>query len=476
MSEITTHPASLHATANATTIAAEQSPASVADVADPPRPFYWGAATAAYQIEGSPQADGAGRCVWDEFSRTPDAVFAGDTGDLACDHYHRWPQDVELMRELGLGAYRFSIRWPRILPEGVGSVNQKGLAFYDRLVDGLLEAGIEPFPTLFHWDMPAALQRRGGWSNRDVASWFAEYTIAVTNVLGDRIKRWTTFNEPFVVAEQGHLVGVHAPGIRNVYATCSAIHNQLRAHVAAVRVIKANIADAEVGIVLHNAAAFPASSSPEDVLAAEVAHQWHNYPLFADPLVHGRYPLELEQLLRPYMPDGYEDDMPGLQHRPDFLGMNYYSGYRAQRDAQRWLGFSARPEPEMPRTAMDWIIRPEGLHAVLKRAHEDYNLPSIYVTENGAAFDDVRHGSTVEDDDRIAYLDGHIRAVLQARDEGVPVHGYFVWSLFDNFEWACGYEKRFGIVYIDFETQERIVKQSGHFYSRLAREGRAALS
>jgi beta-glucosidase len=433
--------------------------------------FYWGAATAAYQIEGSPHADGAGRCVWDEFSHTQGNTYLGQTGDIACDHYHRWPEDIAVMRELGLGAYRFSIRWPRVLPDGVGKINPKGLAFYDRLVDGLLEAGIEPFLTLYHWDMPAALQRRGGWSNRDVADWFGEYTEAVVGALGDRVHWWMTLNEPFVVAEQGHLVGAHAPGIRNVYATCFSIHNQLRAHVEAARIIKASVPGASVGLALHNASVEPASGRPADLAAAERAHAWHNFPLFLEPLVNGRYPTALEDRLRPYLPDGYEGDLEGLRMPPDFAGMNYYAGYLAREDDSRWLGFNGIEEPNAPRTAMDWIIRPDGLRSLLMRAHESYHLPALFITENGAAFDDLRQGSTVDDPERLAYLDSHIRAVLRARDEGVPIEGYFVWSLFDNFEWARGYEKRFGIVYIDFETQERVIKRSGRWYSQLARDG-----
>src|SRR5579875_248692 len=252
--------------------------------------FYWGAATAAYQIEGSPLADGAGRCIWHEFAHTPGTIVDGDTGDRACDHYHRFAEDVALMRDMGLDAYRFSLRWSRILPDGTGRVNPAGLDFYDRLIDTILDSGLEPFVTLYHWDLPAALQRRGGWSNRDLAGWFADYAQLVAERLGDRIRWWTTLNEPFVVAEQGHLVGAHAPGVRNIYATGDAIHNQIRAHVAASRALKSVLPNAEVGIVLHNSAVWPAHDSEGDVAAAAVAHAWHNYPLFLEPLVYGRYP------------------------------------------------------------------------------------------------------------------------------------------------------------------------------------------
>ena len=433
--------------------------------------FYWGASTAAYQIEGSPLADGAGRCVWHEFSHTPNTVENGDNGDVACDHYHRRDEDVALMRELGLGAYRFSIRWPRILPDGTSGVNLQGLNFYDRLIDQLLAAGIEPFVTLHHWDLPAALQRRGGWSNPDVSEWFAHYVSVVAGRLGDRVRHWITLNEPFVVAEQGHLVGAHAPGIRNIYATGHAIHNQLRAHAAAWRVLKSSFPQSQVGIALHNAAVYPATGALADVEATERANAWHNYPLFLEPLVNGRYPASLEDRLAPYLPKDYENDMEGLRIEPDFAGMNYYAGYLVRNDPSTWLGFQSVDEPAAPRTAMDWIIRPDGLRDILVEADRRYKLKSLYVTESGAAFDDLVVAGEVDDVERLVYLKEHIAATLAARDEGVPVRGYFVWSLFDNFEWARGYAMRFGIVHIDFATQERLVKSSGRWYSELARTG-----
>ena len=444
--------------------------------ADSSANFYWGAATAAYQIEGSPLADGAGRCVWHEFSHTPGTTYRGQTGDVACDHFHRYAEDIDIMRRLGLGAYRFSIRWPRVLPEGIGKVNPKGIAFYDRLLDAVLAANLEPFVTLHHWDFPSTLHRLGGWMNRDAAEWLAEYATVMADTLGDRVTWWSTMNEPFVVAEQGHLLGAQAPGMRNIYATGHAIHNQLRAHVLAYRAIKAVRPDATVGIVLSNAGVSPASESEDDVHASELAHSWHNFPLYLEPLFHGRYPTGIDQLIGQYLPAEYEADMDALSIPPDFVGLNYYSGYKVRSDATRWAGFSAEEEPDAPRTNMDWIIRPEGLSHLLTRAHESYELPAIFVTENGAAFEDRREGNTVHDPERIAYLEAHIAEVLRAKKEGVPVRGYFVWSLLDNFEWARGYEKRFGIVYVDFETQERVVKDSGHWYGELARGANSSLS
>jgi len=434
--------------------------------------FYWGAATAAYQIEGSPLADGAGSCVWHEFSHTPGTTHQGQNGDVAADHYHKWPADIELMKDLGLSSYRFSVRWPRILPEGTGAVNSAGIAFYDRLVDRLLEAGIEPFVTLFHWDLPAALFRRGGWSNPDIANWFGEYAAVVGNALGDRVKYWMTLNEPFVVASEGHLTGNHAPGMRNIFQACHCVHNQIRAHVAGFHALKAMGPKLSVGLALHDTGVWPASDSEQDVAAAERAEAWHNFPLFVDPLVYGRYPPALESRLREYLPRGYEADMDALRAPPDFLGLNYYFGYYVRNSTDNWLGYSVVDEPDMPQTSIaGWTIRPEGLHRIITQAHVRYKLPAIYVTENGASYDDTPEGKTVHDEERKSYLKSHVAAVLQAKDEGVPVQGYFVWSFLDNFEWALGYSRRFGIVYVDYETQERIVKDSGLWYSELARTG-----
>lgn len=431
--------------------------------------FRWGAATAAYQIEGWPLADGAGACIWHEFSHTPGTTYAGHTGDLATDHYHRWPEDIALMRDLGLSAYRFSIRWPRLLPEGVGRPNPAGLAFYDRLVDALLAAGLEPFVTLYHWDLPATLQHRGGWANRDSAGWLGEYAALAGRVLGDRVKRWITLNEPLVVAVDGHLRGRHAPGMRNIYVTARAVHHQLLGHVAAYRALKATNGDLAVGITLSNTAVWPATDGGEDVRAAEIAHAWQNFPLFLEPLTFGRYPAELEGRLATYLPDRYEADLQGIRLPPDFVGLNYYSGNRVRHDPASRLGFATAREPEAPRTEMGWIIRPEGIHRILTQAHARYHLGSVFVTENGAAFADGRDDGGVHDPERTAYLKAHIREVLRAREEGVPVDGYFVWSLLDNFEWALGYSRRFGIVYVDYATQERIVKDSGHWYAGFAR-------
>jgi|SRR5579875_238114 len=434
--------------------------------------FYWGAATASYQVEGSLLADGAGRCIWDEFAHTPGTISDGSTGDVAADHYRKWKDDVALMSSLGLNAYRFSVRWPRALPEGRGKVNKAGLAFYDRLVDSLLSAGIEPFVTLYHWDLPAALLRLGGWSNPDIAGWFADYTATVASALSDRVSFWLTLNEPFVVACEGHLTGAHAPGLRNIYQACHCLHNQLRAHVAATRAIKSIAPGAQVGLSLHNAAVWPASESPQDIAAAERAEAWHNFPMFLGPLVYGAYPEAIERRLAPYLPARYGDDMDDICLPPDFVGLNYYFGYLARHSKQSWLGFEATEHPTASKTAMGWGILPQGLHRVVTQAHEDYKLPAIFITENGAAFPDTVVAGAVHDTERTAYLRSHITAALRAREEGAPVKGYFVWSLLDNFEWAHGYTKRFGLVYVDYPTQRRVVKDSGNWYAKVATTGK----
>ena len=433
--------------------------------------FYWGAATAAYQVEGSPLADGSGSCIWHEFSHTPGTTFKGQTGDVAADHYHTWREDIALLQAMGLTAYRFSVRWPRVLPEGKGDVNRSGLDFYDRLVDGLLAAGIEPFLTLYHWDLPSALFRLGGWSNPDIADWFSEYAAVLAGLLSDRVHYWFTVNEPFVVSAEGHLVGNHAPGMRNIYQAGASIHHQLRAHVAAYHALKAVDPQASVGLTMHNAAVWPATPSEEDAAAAERAECWHNFPLFCEPLVYGRYPPAIEDRLGPFLPKGYENDMDALRVPPDLLGLNYYHSYSVRDSRDSWLGFAGVQEPDASKTTMGWAFRPEGLHKIITQAHEQYKLPAIYITENGASFDDRLEGDAVHDLDRKAYLKSHIAATLQAKEEGVPVKGYFVWSFLDNFEWALGYSKRFGIVYVDYESQARTLKDSGHWYSELARTG-----
>ena len=432
-----------------------------ADTPTFPADFIWGAATASYQIEGAAHEDGRGESVWDRFSATPGKVRGGDTGEIACDFYHRYGDDVRLMRELGLDAFRFSISWPRVLPAGRGAVNQAGLDFYDRLVDALLAQGIEPFPTLFHWDTPQALEDRGGWPARETAEAFVEYTEAVVARLGDRVRYWATHNEPWVHAWIGHSWGEHAPGRTSEADAVAAAHHLLLSHGWAVEAIRRAAPDAQVGIVLNLSAAYPHSPSPEDEAAAwEVDGQGNRW--FLDPLFRGSYPadqLERNEIVAPLVRDG---DLEAIATPIDFLGVNNYFRFLVGAGPE---GPMLVANPEAKHTEMGWEVYPDGLYRLLVRVAKDYAPPAIYVTENGAAFGDVRvHDGRVHDPERIDYLDTYVDAVARAVADGAPVKGYFVWSLFDNFEWGHGYSKRFGLVYVDYPTQERVPKDSFYWY------------
>jgi beta-glucosidase len=436
-----------------------------------PSGFLWGTATAAYQIEGAWDEDGKGESIWDRFSHTPGNVQDGDRGDVACDHYRRWRDDIALMRELGLQAYRFSISWPRVLPKGVGAVNQAGLDFYDRLVDGLLEAGITPFVTLYHWDLPQVLQDKGGWANRASAAAFAHYADVVSRRLGDRVKNWITHNEPWCTSFLGYWVGVHAPGIRNGPALLAA-HHVLLSHGQAVPVLRANSPGAHVGITLNFSPAHPASDSEDDRAAARRYDGFFNR-WFLDPLYGRGYPADMIELygsMAPKIPDG---DLETIAAPTNFLGVNYYNREVIRDDpgAPPLRTASVRPEGEY--TAMDWEVYPDALCELLMRLHRDYAPGRLYVTENGAAYDDmVAPDGGVHDERRTRYLARHFAAAHAAIAEGVPLAGYFVWSLMDNFEWAYGYSKRFGVVYVDYPTQRRVAKDSALFYRDvIARNG-----
>jgi beta-glucosidase len=426
-----------------------------------PHDFIWGAATASYQIEGAVREDGRGESVWDRFCATPGKVRNGESGEIACDFYHRYRDDIALMRELGLDAFRFSVAWPRVLPEGRGKVNAAGLDFYDRLVDELLANGIEPVPTLFHWDTPQALEDAGGWPARATAEAFVEYADVVVGRLGDRVRRWTTHNEPWVVAWIGHAWGEHAPGRTSEADAVATAHHLLLAHGWAVQAIRAAAPDAEVGITLNLAHAYAASESPEDEAAAwRVDGEGNRW--FLDPLFRGSYPsdlLERNELVAPFLRDG---DLEAIATPLDFLGVNNYFRFVVS-------GAGELPhivhDPEAQRTDMGWEVYPDGLHRLLVRVAADYSPPAIYVMENGAAFPDVRiHDGRVHDPERVGYLESHVEAVARAVADGAPVKGYFVWSLLDNIEWARGYAKRFGIVYVDYPTLERVPKDSFYWY------------
>ena len=431
-----------------------------------PSDFLWGVATASFQIEGAAREDGRSQSIWDTFCRVPGAVANGDTGDVACDHYHRWPEDIALMRELGVGAYRFSIAWPRVMPDGA-TPNAAGIAFYDRLVDALLEAGIRPFATLYHWDLPQVLQDRGGWPERATAERFAEYAGTVAAALGDRVGDWMTLNEPFCAGWLGHLEGVMAPGIRDLRAAVPATHHLHLGHGLAAAAIRAESPGAaRVGVVCNLSPTEAASDSEADVAAARRADGHHNR-WFMDPLFGRGYPADMVEAYG-VDPPVRPGDEATIAAPLDFFGLNYYSRAVVVADDEHPAGFRQVPVPGATTTDMGWEVYPDGLRELIERVAAEYAPPVIYVTENGSAWPDaVAADGSVDDPDRVAYLDAHIAACARALEEGAPLRGYFAWSLLDNFEWAYGYAKRFGLVHVDYATQRRTMKSSGRRYAAL---------
>jgi beta-glucosidase len=435
-----------------------------------PHGFLWGTATSAHQIEGGFAEEGRGESIWDRFAATPGRISDGSDASVACDHYHRWRDDVRLLQWLGVGAYRFSVAWPRIMPAGRGRVSDTGLDFYDALVDALLDSGIRPFVTLYHWDLPQPLQDQGGWSARDTATTFADYATAVARRLGDRVRYWITHNEPWCAASLGHEMGEHAPGHRDAGEALRAAHHLLLSHAWAVETLRAHAAEAEVGITLNLAPAWPASPSAADGDAARhfdgSFNRW-----YLDPLFRGFYPEDaiadrvrrgdLEGHDLPFVRAG---DLQAIATPLDFLGVNYYSRVvvRAGADGEP---VAKRVVPEEELTEMGWEVFPQGLYELLVRLEREYRPAKIYITENGAAFhDEIDTSGKISDVRRIDYLHAHLAAAHRAISEGVPLQGYFVWSLLDNFEWAHGYTKRFGLYWVDFATQRRIRKQSAFWY------------
>jgi beta-glucosidase len=420
--------------------------------------FVWGASTASYQIEGAVAEDGRGPSIWDVFSHTPGRIKTGETGDVACDHYHRYAEDVDWLAKGGFRAYRFSTAWSRILPAGTGAINPKGLDFYDRLVDALIARGITPWICLYHWDLPQALQERGGWCNRDIAGWFADYARVVVARLKDRVAHWVMLNEPNVHAIFGHGVATHAPGLLGQANVAAALHHQNLAQGTAIAALRAEHPGLRLGTVLNLQPVRPASEREQDRAAAVRFDAMWNRAI-VDPLFKGTYPAALERELAPLVHDG---DLAIVRQRVDMLGLNYYSRmYIAHQPGQpfdAWFG----PAPQhLARTAMDWPIEPQGLYEQLTELRDHYGNPAVYVTENGAAFDDVvEPDGTIADTKRIAYLHEHLAAARQAQRDGVALHGYFVWSLTDNFEWAEGAAKRFGVIRIDYATLRRTPKAS----------------
>jgi len=438
-----------------------------------PPGFGFGAATAAYQIEGAVRADGRTPSIWDTFSHQPGRIAGGDTGDVACEHYDRYRDDVALMARLGLTAYRFSIGWPRVQPGGRGPANPKGLDFYRRLVDELLGAGIEPWATLYHWDLPQELEDAGGWPVRDTADRFADYAALVVDALGDRVPVWTTLNEPWCSAFLGYASGEHAPGRRDPAAAVRAAHHLLLGHGKAAAAIRAAQPGATVGVALNLYAVSAASGTAADADAARRIDGLANR-IFLDPLLRGRYPDDVLADLARVTDLGHlrDGDLATVAAPLSLLGINYYSRYvvaagPAAGPATCWPGSDnvRFVTVDGPVTAMDWAVDPHGLTETLCRVAREYPPVPLYVTENGAAYHDVvGPNGAVDDPDRVAYFDRHLRACLDAIAAGVPLRGYFAWSLLDNFEWSWGYGRRFGLVYVDYPTQRRIIKRSGHRY------------
>ncbi|MFB9991421.1 GH1 family beta-glucosidase [Deinococcus oregonensis] len=433
-----------------------------------PANFLWGVATSAYQIEGATQEDGRGPSIWDTYSRIPGKVLGGESGDVACDHYHRWASDLDLVAGLNLNAYRFSVAWPRIMPEGTGRVNAAGLDFYERLVDGALERGLQPHVTLYHWDLPQALQDRGGWPHPDMPEWFTDYALAVYGRLGNRVASYATFNEPWCTAELGYHVGRHAPGVQDLRASLLASYQIQLAHGSVIRALRAENTRAELGTVLNLYPVDAASGRAEDLHAAQLIDEKLNR-WYLDPIFRGRFPAGAVADYAEAMPEIDLQALASAQQPLDFLGVNYYF--------RQWVseGGASRagpPSPDAERTAMGWEVYPEGLHRLLTDLHREYQAPKYLITENGAAFDDQWNNGEVHDEARTRYLQGHLQQLHRAIQDGVPVGGYFAWSLMDNYEWAYGYSKRFGIVHVDYGTQQRTLKDSAKWYRDFVRRQR----
>jgi beta-glucosidase len=437
-----------------------------------PAAFSWGTATASYQVEGAWNEDGKGESIWDRFAHTPGKILNGDTGDVACDQYHRYREDVALMKELGFGSYRFSISWPRIYPTGKGAVNQKGLDYYNRLVDELLANGIRPFPTLYHWDLPQALQDEGGWANREIVGAFTDYATTCVRALGDRVKNWIVFNEPWVFTFLGYITGIHAPGITDRATGLKAMHNVTLAQASAVRAMRALGTPEAIGTAFSMSASYPSSESEEDRAAAERHHAFAN-DWFLRPAMRGEYPrayLDQEKALAEM--DVRPGDMDAVRAPLDFIGINLYTrtvvGYNPD---EKYLGIRQLPLPG-PKTDFGWEVWPAAIYRMIRRIWDDYRTP-IYVTENGCSYSTgPGPDGRVNDSQRVDFYRGYVGQVARAMEEGADVRGYYAWSLIDNFEWAMGYSQRFGIIYCDFENgQKRIVKDSGYWFRELISRG-----
>ena len=434
--------------------------------ADFGRDFLWGCATSSYQIEGGVHEGGRGESIWDRFCSRPGAIRDGSSGAVACDHYHRWPEDLQLMQQLGVNAYRFSIAWPRIQPSGRGQPLAQGLDFYSRLVDALLERGIEPWITLYHWDLPQALQDAGGWAHADTVAAFVDYADVVTRHLGDRVKRWITHNEPWCTAFLGHHEGVHAPGVRDWRTALQVLHHVLLSHGQALPVMRRNCFGGQMGITLSLHPIEAASARPEDTAAA-LRHDGLRNRFFLDPLSGRGYPADVLALLGDDAPRVWPGELEAIARSTDFLGINYYfPEVVAHAPGQGALHTRVVERPGVERTAFGWEVQPEGLVTLLQRVHRDYQPGAIYITENGSTYDDVQlPDGRVDDPQRLSFLVRHLEAARRVQQAGVPLKGYFAWSLLDNFEWAEGYVRRFGITHVDYASQRRTLKTSGRWYA-----------
>ena len=436
-----------------------------------PENFIWGAATASYQIEGAARDDGKGTSIWDKYSHTSGKILNGDTGDIACDHYHKFKEDVKLMKELGLKGYRLSVSWPRIYPDGKGEINQKGVDFYRYLIEELLKNEIDPIVTLYHWDLPQALQDKGGWGNRDTSDYFAEYASYMFRVLGDEVKKWITINEPSVISYLGYGLGTHAPGFKSYPLSILVSHILNLAHAKAVMAYKQNNYKGEIGITLNLTPVHPASNSSADnkkaVFMDGIYNRW-----FLDPVLKGKYPEDLFKFFKRYLrsPVIKPEDMNLISENPvDFLGVNYYYRTVIKHSIKNFPLFYEQVKPvESEYTDMEWEVYPKGIYELLTRISKDYNYPHIFITENGAAFKDtISPDGSINDDDRLNYLKDHFYEAYRSIEDGVKLDGYYVWSLMDNFEWAYGYSKRFGLIYVDYNTLERKLKKSAKWYSEV---------
>jgi beta-glucosidase len=433
-----------------------------------PTGFVWGTATASFQIEGATQEDGRGESIWDRFAATPGNIFTGETGDPASDSYHRYADDISVMQELGVNAYRFSIAWPRIIPDGDGALNLLGLDYYDRVVDGLLQANITPFVTLYHWDLPQALQDKGGWGSRATIDAYLRYVETVVSRLGDRVVHWATHNEPWCISILSHEIGAHAPGLKDRKLALQVAHNLLVSHGLAVPIIRSLCADAQVGIVLNFNPAYPVTASEADQKLTRLYHARFNL-WFIDPVVGRGYPQDAWDDYGDDVPTIEADDMEAIAAPLDFLGVNYYSWHLCyDRAGSQGYPILRKPNP-VHMMARGWQIVPHALVDLITWLHDDYHFPQLYITENGATYDDVLWEGQIHDLARLEYLKRHLAVLPRLIDQGIPLKGYFYWSLLDNFEWAYGTRDRFGLAYTDFATQQRILKDSGHWYSRVTR-------